>query len=93
VLIHPDAGRSTTDVGEFEGICSASPSRSRAFYVGASCWWQGRTLEIAVIERDHDLIALSRTEEGERELARIAIPDHSHVYPVGADEPAMPAPR
>jgi hypothetical protein len=91
VLIDPDAGRTTHELGEFQGICSARPASDREFYVGASCWWQGAELEIGVVESEETLVAYARGAEGERVLARIELPERSHVYPVGADEPSLPA--
>jgi hypothetical protein len=91
VLIDPDAGRTTHELGEFRGICSARPGSSRDFYVGASCWWQGEELEIGVVESEQMLVAYARATEGERVLARIELPERSRVYPVGAEEPSLPA--
>jgi hypothetical protein len=91
VLIDPDAGRSTHELGQFRGICSARPASDREFYVGAGCWWQGAELEIGVVESEEALVAYARGAEGERVLARIELPEHSRVYPVGAEDPSLPA--
>jgi len=91
VRIVPDEGRSTREVGTFEGICSSlAPDDDRV--VGVRCWWAGFGSLIEVRREGDELVATVRrldehTGPGSPEEAvRMSLPEHASLRPITAAE-------
>lgn len=87
VRIVPDEGRSTEEVGSFEGVCQHVAPTGGAV-LAARCWWAGFGASIDVVREDDTLVA-RRVRLDERapaaepeEAVRMALPENAVLDPI-----------
>lgn len=87
VAIAPNEGRSTAEVGTFEGVCQLAPPVPPVI-LAARCWWAGFGANVEV-RRDGDALVAYRAATGERsepsepeEAARLALPERAELDPI-----------
>jgi len=83
VKIVPDEGRTTVEIGQFDGACTVVAPAAPAI-LAATCWWAGESARVEVV-RTGDVLIARRVDEaapGDGELARVDLPERAIVEPI-----------
>ena len=82
VLIDPDQGRTTTELGLFDGACTPLEPPDGAL-LAARCWWGQAQAEVVVRRREGVLVATRGLGDAQEEVARVEVPPEIRVEGLG----------
>jgi hypothetical protein len=83
VMIDPDRGRSTSEIGTYDGACTPSHATT-GFFLAATCWWPPHGSEVWVAHENDALVVRHRVGEGaSEEVLRLELPEDAELEAIG----------